>query len=93
MPPSTANDTILTDDYVAQLLSKEADDRSLKYSSLGLDAYKSQGCAHLVTPLLLAINAASNAPRRPLPDVLDLRIERSVPSERVSYETGRCKAS
>ncbi|KAK7746567.1 hypothetical protein SLS62_009364 [Diatrype stigma] len=31
---------ILTDDYVAELLAKEADDCSLKYSAMGLDAYK-----------------------------------------------------
>ena len=34
------NDSILTDDYVAGLLSKEAGDRSLKYSSMGLEAYR-----------------------------------------------------
>ncbi|KAI0010850.1 hypothetical protein F4779DRAFT_616112 [Xylariaceae sp. FL0662B] len=37
MPP---ND-MLTDDYVAELLAKEANDCSLKYSAMGLDAYKS----------------------------------------------------
>ncbi|RYP74441.1 hypothetical protein DL769_004018 [Monosporascus sp. CRB-8-3] len=37
MPP---ND-LLTDDYVAELLAKEAADCSLKYSAMGLDAYKS----------------------------------------------------
>lgn len=31
---------ILTDDYVAELLAKEAEDCSLKYSAMGLDAYK-----------------------------------------------------
>ncbi|KAI8627087.1 hypothetical protein F5Y19DRAFT_188464 [Xylariaceae sp. FL1651] len=31
---------ILTDDYVAELLAKEANDCSLKYSAMGLDAYK-----------------------------------------------------
>ncbi|KAI1358093.1 hypothetical protein F5Y08DRAFT_127391 [Xylaria arbuscula] len=38
MPPSHE---ILTDDYVAELLAKEASDCSLKYSALGLDAFKS----------------------------------------------------
>ncbi|KAI0545608.1 hypothetical protein F4679DRAFT_458199 [Xylaria curta] len=38
MPPSHE---ILTDDYVAELLAKEANDCSLKYSAMGLDAYKS----------------------------------------------------
>ncbi|KAI0423767.1 hypothetical protein F5Y09DRAFT_180688 [Xylaria sp. FL1042] len=38
MPPSHE---ILTDDYVAELLSKEANDCSLKYSAMGLDAFKS----------------------------------------------------
>lgn len=35
------NDTILTDDAVAQLLAKEASDASIKYSSLGLEAFRS----------------------------------------------------
>ena len=38
MPPSHE---LLTDDYVAELLAKEASDCSLKYSALGLDAFKS----------------------------------------------------
>ncbi|KAH8159790.1 hypothetical protein CIB48_g8452 [Xylaria polymorpha] len=38
MPPSHE---ILTDDYVAELLAKEANDCSLKYSAMGLDAFKS----------------------------------------------------
>ncbi|RYO82676.1 hypothetical protein DL766_008246 [Monosporascus sp. MC13-8B] len=37
MPPHD----LLTDDYVAELLAKEAADCSLKYSAMGLDAYKS----------------------------------------------------
>ncbi|KAI0111101.1 hypothetical protein GGR51DRAFT_65557 [Nemania sp. FL0031] len=39
MPPSSHD--ILADDYVAELLAKEANDCSLKYSSMGLDAFKS----------------------------------------------------
>ncbi|KAJ8121071.1 hypothetical protein ONZ43_g2386 [Nemania bipapillata] len=39
MPPSNE---ILTDDYVAELLAKEASDCSLKYSSMGLDAFTSK---------------------------------------------------
>lgn len=35
------NDELLTDDYVAGLLAKEAADQSLKYSSMGMDAFKS----------------------------------------------------
>ncbi|KAI0476502.1 hypothetical protein GGR56DRAFT_643031 [Xylariaceae sp. FL0804] len=38
MPPSHE---LLTDDYVAELLAKEAKDCSLRYSAMGLDAYKS----------------------------------------------------
>lgn len=34
-----ANDTILTDDYVAGLLAKEASDASVRYSSMGLEAF------------------------------------------------------
>ncbi|KAJ0269179.1 hypothetical protein Brms1b_012650 [Colletotrichum noveboracense] len=35
------NDTVLTDDYVAELLAKEANDCSLKYSSMGMEAFRS----------------------------------------------------
>ncbi|KAI1427352.1 hypothetical protein F5Y12DRAFT_712151 [Xylaria sp. FL1777] len=38
MPPSHE---ILTDDFVAELLAKEANNCSLKYSAMGLDAFKS----------------------------------------------------
>ena len=42
MPPDDIlTDDILTDDIVAELLAKEAADCSLKYSAMGLDAYKS----------------------------------------------------
>ncbi|KAK1965496.1 hypothetical protein LY78DRAFT_658275 [Colletotrichum sublineola] len=34
------NDDLLTDEYVAELLAKEADDCSLKYSSMGMDAFR-----------------------------------------------------
>ncbi|KAL2172592.1 hypothetical protein VTG60DRAFT_4711 [Thermothelomyces hinnuleus] len=34
-------DTILTDDVVAELLAKEANDAAIKYSSMGLEAFKS----------------------------------------------------
>lgn len=36
-----SNDDMITDGYVADLLAKEANDCSLKYSSMGLDAYRS----------------------------------------------------
>lgn len=35
-------DTILTDDHVAELLAREANDYSLRYSSTGLDARSSR---------------------------------------------------
>ncbi|KAF5595365.1 pre-mrna-splicing factor 38b [Fusarium pseudoanthophilum] len=35
------NDELLTDDYVADLLSQEASDCSLKYSAMGMEAYRS----------------------------------------------------
>ncbi|GKT45952.1 uncharacterized protein ColSpa_06133 [Colletotrichum spaethianum] len=35
-----SNDNLLTDEYVAELLAKEADDCSLKYSSMGMDAFR-----------------------------------------------------
>ncbi|KAI8722255.1 hypothetical protein NCS52_00369000 [Fusarium sp. LHS14.1] len=35
-----SNDEILTDDYVADLLAQEASDCSLKYSALGMEAYR-----------------------------------------------------
>lgn len=37
-----ANDELLTDDYVAGLLSKEANDCSLKYSAMGMEAYRQE---------------------------------------------------
>lgn len=33
------NQDMLTDDYVAELMAKEANDCSLKYSSIGLEAF------------------------------------------------------
>ncbi|KAH8171796.1 pre-mRNA-splicing factor 38B [Sarocladium implicatum] len=36
-----ANDELLTDDFVAGLLANEANDCSLKYSALGMDAFRS----------------------------------------------------
>lgn len=35
-----ATDDILTDDYVAGLLTKDAKESSIKYSEIGLDAFK-----------------------------------------------------
>jgi hypothetical protein len=35
-----SNDEILTDDYVAGLLAQEANDSSLKYSAMGMEAYR-----------------------------------------------------
>ncbi|KAK3943955.1 hypothetical protein QBC46DRAFT_253158 [Diplogelasinospora grovesii] len=35
------SDRILTDDYVAELLAKEASDASIRYSSMGLEAFRS----------------------------------------------------
>lgn len=34
-------DTVLTDDHVAELLAQEAKDHSLRYSAMGLEAYRS----------------------------------------------------
>lgn len=34
-----ANDTALTDDYVASLLARDAKESSIKYSSMGLEAF------------------------------------------------------
>ncbi|KOS20055.1 hypothetical protein ESCO_005720 [Escovopsis weberi] len=36
------NDVLLTDDYVADLLVKEAGDRSLRYSAMGLEAFNAK---------------------------------------------------
>jgi hypothetical protein len=35
------HDTILTDDAVAELMAKEASDTAIKYSSMGLEAFRS----------------------------------------------------
>ncbi|KAK4177524.1 hypothetical protein QBC36DRAFT_326848 [Triangularia setosa] len=45
-----ANDTLLTDDYVAGLLSKEANEASIKYSSVGLEAFRSSKPANKAKP-------------------------------------------
>lgn len=37
-----ANDEILTDDYVAGLLAKEASDCSLKFSAMGMEAFNTK---------------------------------------------------
>jgi hypothetical protein len=34
-----SSDEFLTDDYVAGLLSQDANDRSIKYSAMGVDAF------------------------------------------------------
>jgi hypothetical protein len=36
-----ANDELLTDEYVAELLAQDAKDCSIKYSSMGLEAFNS----------------------------------------------------
>ena len=36
------NNDLLTDEYVAEVLVKEAQDCSLKYSAMGLEAFKTQ---------------------------------------------------
>ncbi|KAK3695517.1 hypothetical protein B0T22DRAFT_438503 [Podospora appendiculata] len=45
-----ASDTILTDDYVAGVLAKEASDASIKYSSVGLEAFRSAKPANKAKP-------------------------------------------
>ena len=37
-----AKDELLTDDYVASLLAKDAKESPIKYSALGLEAFSSQ---------------------------------------------------
>lgn len=37
-----ANDELLTDDYVAGLLARDAKESATKYSALGLEAFSSQ---------------------------------------------------
>lgn len=36
-----SNNDILTDEYVADLLAKDAKDCSLKYSAMGMEAFRS----------------------------------------------------
>jgi hypothetical protein len=36
-----ANHELLTDDYVAELLAKDAQDCSLKYSAMGMEGFRS----------------------------------------------------
>ncbi|KAK4452833.1 hypothetical protein QBC34DRAFT_397095 [Podospora aff. communis PSN243] len=44
------NNTILTDDYVAGVLAKEASEASIKYSSMGLEAFRSPKPANKAKP-------------------------------------------
>ncbi|KAJ4399362.1 hypothetical protein N0V85_006040 [Neurospora sp. IMI 360204] len=44
------NDTMITDDYVAELLAKEASEASIKYSSMGLEAFRSTKPANKAKP-------------------------------------------
>lgn len=36
-----SNDSIITDDYVAEVLAGEAADHALRYSSMGADGFRS----------------------------------------------------
>ncbi|KAK0656309.1 hypothetical protein B0T16DRAFT_399052 [Cercophora newfieldiana] len=45
-----SNDTILTDDFVAGILAKEANDASIRYSSIGLEAFRSAKPANKAKP-------------------------------------------
>ncbi|EOO01831.1 putative pre-mrna-splicing factor 38b protein [Phaeoacremonium minimum UCRPA7] len=45
-----ANDELLTDEYVAGLLAKEAKDASAKYSAMGLEAYNSSRPSNKLKP-------------------------------------------
>lgn len=53
------NDDLLTDDYVANMLADEAKDCSLKYSTIGMEAYTSSSSSssrfatHDITPCRL----------------------------------------
>jgi hypothetical protein len=38
---SMTNDDLLTDEFVADMLAKEAQDCSLKFSAMGMEAYRS----------------------------------------------------
>lgn len=40
-PFTMGNDDLITDDYVAEMLAEEAKDCSLKYSTMGMEAYTS----------------------------------------------------
>lgn len=45
-----SNDTLLTDDYVADILAKEASDASVRYSAMGLEALRSSKPANKAKP-------------------------------------------
>lgn len=44
MPPTSGEGDLSSDDYVAQVLAREARDNSLKYSTQGLEAYMPKRC-------------------------------------------------
>ena len=56
-----ANDELLTDEYVAGLLAKEAKDASAKYSAMGLEAYNSSRYVFLFLSNLSRAAAAGGA--------------------------------
>ncbi|KAK0703053.1 hypothetical protein B0T26DRAFT_744176 [Lasiosphaeria miniovina] len=45
-----SNDTLLTDEYVADILAKEASDASVRYSAMGLEALRSSKPANKAKP-------------------------------------------
>jgi hypothetical protein len=45
-----ANDEILTDEYVAKLLAKDAKESSIKYSALGIEGFASKYVLQLRIP-------------------------------------------
>ena len=52
-----AKDELLNDDYVASLLTKDAKESSIKYSTLGLEAFSSQSRFVVLSSLPLNTNA------------------------------------
>jgi hypothetical protein len=64
------NDEILTDDYVAELLAKDANDSAIKYSSMGLDAFKQSKYVLLTQNMRNAILNLLECPRISLSQIL-----------------------
>ena len=87
-----ANDELLTDEYVAGLLAKEAKDASAKYSAMGLEAYNSSRYVFCSSPIsrVRRRRAALTAEEGPRTSSSPTRASCATSSRRQRTTTRRC---